>query len=92
MNRGAIRRGMVDALSINFYWRHKILSALNDGTSNAVLKELRKPRKPSYIWNAKGDKNAGNTCLLTTAPPTGPLITRVLGNPDKGGHAAVQKD
>ncbi len=43
MNMGATIRAIVEALGINvttaFYWRHKILNALKDGKSDAVLEE-----------------------------------------------------
>jgi len=43
MNMGATIRAIAEALDINpttaFYWRHKILNALKDGKSDAVLEE-----------------------------------------------------
>jgi len=72
MNMGASLRDIAEALDINlttaFYWRHKILTALKDGKSDAVLEEHTQADETFTYLNTKGNKNANNN--LHTHKPT----------------------
>jgi predicted CXXCH cytochrome family protein len=64
MNMGASIRTIAEALDINpttaFYWRHKILDALKDGKSDAVLEEHTQVDETFTYRSNKGNKNAYN--------------------------------
>ena len=64
MNTGATLKDLAEALDINvttaFYWRHKILTALKDGKSDAVLEEHTQADETFTYLNTKGNKNASN--------------------------------
>ena len=64
MNMGASIRTIADALNINpttaFFWRHKILTALKDGKSDAVLEEHTQADETFTLLSTKGNKNAYN--------------------------------
>ncbi|MBI9096723.1 MAG: IS1595 family transposase [Sphaerochaeta sp.] len=64
MNMGATLKDLAEALDINvttaFYWRHKILTALKDGKSDAVLEEHTQADETFTYLNTKGNKNASN--------------------------------
>lgn len=76
MNLGASLRDIADALDINlttaFFWRHKILTALKDGKSDAVLEEHTQADETFTYLNTKGNVNANNnlhTHKLTSREP-----------------------
>ena len=62
MNMGASIRTIAEALKINpttaFFWRHKILTALKDGKSDAVLEEHTQADETFTLLSTKGNKNA----------------------------------
>jgi len=64
MNMGASIRTIAEALHINpttaFFWRHKILTALKDGKSDAVLEEHTQADETLTLLSTKGNKNAYN--------------------------------
>jgi len=64
MNAGATLKDLAEALGINvttaFYWRHKILNALKDGKSDAVLEEHTQADETFTYLSTKGNKNAYN--------------------------------
>jgi len=64
MNMGASIRTIAEALKINpttaFFWRHKILTALKDGKSDAVLEEHTQADETFTQLSTKGNKNAYN--------------------------------
>jgi len=64
MNMGATIRAIAEALDIDpttaFFWRHKILNALKDGKSDAVLEEHTQADETFTYLSTKGNKNAYN--------------------------------
>ncbi|MBI9093665.1 MAG: IS1595 family transposase [Sphaerochaeta sp.] len=64
MNMGASIRAIAEALEINpttaFFWRHKILTALKDGKSDAVLEEHTQADETFTQLSTKGNNNAYN--------------------------------
>jgi transposase-like protein len=64
MNMGASIRTIAEALKINpttaFFWRHKILTALKDCKSDAVLEEHTQADETFTQLSTKGNKNAYN--------------------------------
>ena len=68
MNMGASIRAIAQALHINpttaFFWRHKILTALKDDKSDAVLEEYTQADETFTLLSSKGNKNAYNNLHL----------------------------
>ena len=64
MNMDVSIRTIAEALHINpttaFFWRHKILTALKDGKSDAVLEEHTQADETFTLLSTKGNKNACN--------------------------------
>jgi transposase-like protein len=64
MSMGATLKELAESLGINvttaFYWRHKILTALKDGKSDAVLEEHTQADETFTYLSTKGNKNANN--------------------------------
>jgi transposase-like protein len=64
MNMNVSLRAIAEALEINvttaFFWRHKILTALKDGKSDAVLEEHTQADETFTQLSTKGNNNAYN--------------------------------
>ncbi len=80
MNMNVSLRAIAEALGINvttaFFWRHKILTALKHGKSDAVLEEYTQADETFTYLSTKGNKNAYNN--LHRGEP----ISKESGNPD----------
>jgi len=86
MGMGATIRELAEALNINpttaFYWRHKILTALKDGKSDAVLEEHTQADETFTLLSTKGNKNAYNNLHRGEPSSREPDYKRVR----KSGH------